>query len=139
MLGFEVAGLVLGALPFIISALEGYAKGARQMIENPFGLLWKKVEIYDRIRQRLWRVLCIFEKNVRDINRALEELFRKELKRLSFALNKSAYLELLTRIRDGVSSLEALTSQNLDLEPERNKRSNGRLYRLLHSLSGGIY
>ncbi|KAK3352049.1 hypothetical protein B0H65DRAFT_538022 [Neurospora tetraspora] len=206
MSGFEVAGLVLGALPLIISALEGYAKGAgaiqqwrfytrelrilkrgletehvklqnvcekllmgiaqppiiEKMIENTFGPLWKEAEnpeIYHKIRQRLWRAARIFEENVKDMNRALQELqeklnvgpdgqprldtqgvsFRKELKRLSFALNKSVYLELLTRIRDGVSSLEALTSQNSDLEPERNKRSNGRLYRIMHSLSGGIY
>ncbi|KAK3347626.1 hypothetical protein B0H65DRAFT_570645 [Neurospora tetraspora] len=133
-----------------------------QMIENPFGPLWKEAEnpeIYHKIRRRLWRAAPIFEENVKDMSRALEELqeklnigpdgqlrpekqgvsFRKELKRLLFALNKSVYLELLTRIRDGVSSLEALTSQNSDLEPERNKRSNGRLYRLMSSLSGGIY
>ncbi|EGZ75899.1 hypothetical protein NEUTE2DRAFT_84857 [Neurospora tetrasperma FGSC 2509] len=107
----------------------------------------------------LWRAAGVFEENLRDIQKALKELedklnlpvgsgveplpdrvsFRKELKRLSFALNRSVYLELLTRIRDGVSSLEALTSQNSDLEPERVKRSNGRLYRLMNSLSSAIY
>ncbi|KAK3500338.1 uncharacterized protein B0T23DRAFT_307715 [Neurospora hispaniola] len=129
------------------------------MIENPFGPLWKEEQVYHKIRQRLWRAAGVFEENLIDIQKALKELedklnlpvgsgaeplpdrvsFRKELKRLSFALNRSVYLELLTRIRDGVSSLEALTSQNCDLEPERNKRSNGRLYRLMNSLSGGIY
>lgn len=61
------------------------------------------------------------------------------MKRLSFSLNKSVYLEVLTRIRNGVSSLETLTSQNSELEPGRDKRSNGRLYRLMSALAGGIY
>ncbi|KAK1775128.1 hypothetical protein QBC45DRAFT_336004 [Copromyces sp. CBS 386.78] len=132
------------------------------MIEDPFGPLWKEEtnpEVYHKIRKRLWRAAGIFEENVQDMRKAVAELqeklnigsdgqppsrkervsFRKEMKRLSFSLNKSVYLELLTRIRDGVSSLERLTSQNSVLEPGRDKRSNGRLYRLMSSLSGGIY
>lgn len=118
MSGIEVAGLVLGALPLIISALEGYAKGAgaiqqwrfykrelttlkrgletehvklqnvcekllmgiaqppiiEQMIENPFGPLWKEEQVYRKIRQRLWRAAGVFEENLRDIQKALKEL-----------------------------------------------------------------
>lgn len=124
MSGFEVAGLVLGALPIIISALESYEKSAgaiqrwrsyqrelrtlargletervnlqnvferlliriadapdiEKMIENPFGPLWKEEhnpEVYHKIRQRLWRSARVFEGNVNEIHKALEELQEK--------------------------------------------------------------
>lgn len=48
-------------------------------------------------------------------------------------------MKLLDRIRDGVSSLQLMTTQSMGLEPQQNKRSNGRLYRLMSSLSGAIY
>ncbi|KAK3388382.1 hypothetical protein B0T20DRAFT_365025 [Sordaria brevicollis] len=132
------------------------------MIENPFGPLWKEEDnpnVYHRIRQRLWRSARVFEGNVKDIHKALQELqqklnidangqplsvkegisIKKELKRLSFALNQAVYQDLLTRIRDGVSGLARLISDNSDLEPERKKRSDWRIHRLMSFFTASVY
>lgn len=62
-----------------------------------------------------------------------------ELKRATFALDRSAYLDLLTTIRDGVSNLESLISSNITLEPERRVRSRLRLLSIIRHVSLGLY
>ena len=63
----------------------------------------------------------------------------REFKRATFTLNRSAYTELLSTIRDGVSSLESLTTMNIDLEPKRRARSHVRFLSILRGLSSSMY
>lgn len=118
MSGFEVAGIVLGSIPLVISGLEYYMKGLgmlenfrsykrvlkrlilalqtehvslqnicekllvgiapqtriEEMIDDPFGDLWKKEEILSNLRLRLWRSFKIFDERVRDMKEAIEEM-----------------------------------------------------------------
>lgn len=63
----------------------------------------------------------------------------KELKRAKFTFRLSAYTELLSTIRDGVSSLESLTFMSIDLEPKRRARSDVRFLSILRELSSSMY
>lgn len=63
----------------------------------------------------------------------------KQLKRVGFALSRSAYSELLTNLRDGITNLETLTNHGIELEPMRRERSQVRLILLLRDLSAGLY
>ncbi|KAM7200625.1 hypothetical protein V8F33_003830 [Rhypophila sp. PSN 637] len=200
MSGFEVAGIVLGSIPLLISALEHYGDGVRTiqkwrkyeselrsvvrnlktervkllnvceklldglvpasmvdtMVEDPFGELWQEQEIKRKIRVRLWRSWDAFEDMVNAMKAAIDEAMEKldagskgkqtegssvmrEFKRVTFTLKRSAYTELLSTIRDGVSSLESLTIMSIDLEPKRRARSDVRFLSILRGLSSSLY
>ncbi|KAH7126102.1 hypothetical protein EDB81DRAFT_810411 [Dactylonectria macrodidyma] len=118
MSGFEVAGIVLGSIPLVISGLEHYINGLgmlqnfrsykrvlkslilalqtehvsiqnicekllvgiapqtriEEMIDDPFGDLWREEEILSKLRLRLWRSFKIFDERIRDMKEAIEEL-----------------------------------------------------------------
>lgn len=63
----------------------------------------------------------------------------RELKRATFALDRSAYVDVLTTIKDGVSNLESLISSNITLEPERRVRSRLRLLSIIRDVSLSLY
>ena len=121
MSGFEVAGIVLGSVPILVSALQLYIKGAstlqkwrfytrelkslirsleteqtklqnvcerllvnivpetniEDMINDPFGPLWKDETTARKIHERLWRSAKVFKDNVLDMNEAVEEIKEK--------------------------------------------------------------
>lgn len=121
MSGFEVAGIVLGGIPLVISALEHYKNGVSlvqryrryerelqrlirnleteqvklqnvceklldgivspslidKMVENPGGELWSKQETQKAIRTRLWKSWDVFERTLRDIQTATDEMYDK--------------------------------------------------------------
>ncbi|KAK4177090.1 hypothetical protein QBC36DRAFT_139588 [Triangularia setosa] len=202
MSGFEVAGIVLGSVPIVISALQLYVKGAstinrlrfatkelksvtrnlqtehiklqnvyerlladivpesqiETMINNPFGPLWSAPETASRIQRRLWRSSKLFQEIVDDMHNAMDEIkqkldigpdgdvrwlklsgVRKEYKRALFVLQRSEYQDVLSRLKDGISSLENLLEMNVELEPDRRSRSQGKVYKLLRDISGSIY
>ncbi|GAB1314685.1 hypothetical protein MFIFM68171_04895 [Madurella fahalii] len=202
MSGFEVAGVVLGSLPIIVSALQLYSQGVKtlhnwrfyqrelkslirqldtervklenvldklligiadqgqieEMIRDPFGHLWREPHIHKRVRQRLWRSIEVFEATVRDMQEAVDDIrtkldigldgkaewmgkvtMKRVLKPLAFVVQKASYQELIAQIRSGVSSLESLMALNIELEPERRKRSQGRLFKLIRQESGSIH
>jgi hypothetical protein len=118
MSGLEVAGLVLGALPLVIKALDAYISLMRgwgkaplelqglhrqlatensklynvcdqlladampirdiePMLQEPFGPLWEAKETNDRIRRRVWNSYEPFEKNIKEVKNALQELSQR--------------------------------------------------------------
>ncbi|CAM1501434.1 Fc.00g034180.m01.CDS01 [Cosmosporella sp. VM-42] len=138
--------------------LDGLVPPSRidAMVENPLGDLWMEEEAQKKIRARLWRSWGVFERTLRDIQTAIEEMNErlgngvelkwwdkslavKELKRASFTLSRSTYADLLTAIRDGISNLESLATMNIELEPQRRVRSHVRLLNILRDLSSSIY
>ncbi|KAK4229266.1 hypothetical protein QBC38DRAFT_508388 [Podospora fimiseda] len=168
MSGFEVAGLVLGTIPILIMALEKLCDGLRHiirnlstervkllnvceklldglvplqhfedMIRNPGGNLWKEKEIHRRIQDRLHEVLDVFRDTITDVDMAIKELGA----RLDAQNNgkRSDHKDLLDRIREGVSNLENLTDRNMELEPRRRVRSQGKLIKILRDVSGSLY
>ncbi|KAJ4138433.1 hypothetical protein NW768_002265 [Fusarium equiseti] len=200
MSGFEVAGIVLGSIPLVISTLEHYKNGISMMqryrryerelqrlirnletekvklqnvceklldgivppsriddmVENPGGDLWVKEETQKAIRGRLWKSWSVFDKTLREIQTAIEEIYEKlgggtetswsdmtlaakELKRIAFALSRSAYSEQLITIRDGISSLESLATMSIELEPKRRVRSQVKALGILRTVASSIY
>ncbi|KAK4222841.1 hypothetical protein QBC38DRAFT_548908 [Podospora fimiseda] len=128
------------------------------MIKNPFGQSWKQQEVHHRIREKLWRNPKVFENTVRDIEVAVAELqsslqigsdgkvawlesaaLTREWKIFLFILRKEDYRHLIARISDDVSKLQSIMDLNVELQPERRRRSQGRMLRLVRDLSGSIY
>ncbi|KAI9150004.1 hypothetical protein HJFPF1_09754 [Paramyrothecium foliicola] len=140
--------------------LVGIAPQAQieRMIEDPFGALWREKEYSQKLQVRLWRSFKVFESTVLDMREAITDMstklnigpdgkvkcddrksFKKLFKRISFVLQKSNHEESMTRIRDGVSSLQKLACLNIEMEPERKLRSQGRLNQLVRDISCSIY
>ncbi|KAI0532831.1 hypothetical protein GGR58DRAFT_517408 [Xylaria digitata] len=193
MSGFEIAGIVLGALPLVISALNSYSDGIstlkrwrrynrelrsivrtletesvklqnvceklligivpepqiEEMVRDPFGDLWRSRETERRIRFRLWKGFASFKETLIEIKGAIDEIKTRidsqnekkasELKRAMFTLNRFQYLDLMSTIKEGVANLENLTDRNIELEPARRVRFQGKLFTHLRSMSRGIY
>ena len=66
-------------------------------------------------------------------------LASKELKRITFALSRSAYSEQLATIRNGISSLESLAAMSIELEPKRRVRSQVKALGILRDVACSIY
>ena len=66
-------------------------------------------------------------------------LAAKELKRITFALSRSAYSEQLATIRNGISSLESLAAMSIELEPKRRVRSQVKALGILRTVASSIY
>ncbi|KAI3331155.1 hypothetical protein F4824DRAFT_491742 [Ustulina deusta] len=117
------------------------------IIENPFGKSWKDDEVHAKIRERLWESFTVFEKTVNNVHAAIQEMksrlglqpdgkvrwvdgnaFKRELKRITFTLQKASYDDPLT-----------LTSQSIDLEDQRRRRSQFRVLGLLRETMQSIY
>ncbi|KAK3990926.1 hypothetical protein QBC44DRAFT_224711, partial [Cladorrhinum sp. PSN332] len=193
MSGFEVAGVVLGSIPLVISALEHYSNGItilqrwrkyrreldslirklklerakllniceklldglvplsqfKIMITNPESDLWKDHEIQSRIRMRLPGTYDLFLETLLVVNTAIQDMAKRLdsqnggnpsfLRRGIFVLKRSTYGDLLETIQDGITNLETLTSQNMELEPARRVRSQFNLMWLLRGVSQSLY
>lgn len=193
MSGFEIAGIVLGAIPLLISALENYGKGLstlqrwrkyegelrslvrnlnteegrlqdvcekllyglvppsliEQMISEPLGYLWRQENTKKKIRVRLWKRFDDFETNLRDLETAVDEMSKRidsqrsgkvsEFKRAVFVLRRSTYTDLLATIKNCISNLESLIGRNIELEPARRVRSQGKLLRVLRDVSKSLH
>ncbi|SPO06802.1 uncharacterized protein DNG_09496 [Cephalotrichum gorgonifer] len=129
-----------------------------EMINDPFGEAWREETLYNQIRLRLWSSHKVFEDTVVDMKEAVQEIqeklkigkdgkaqwvkdgmVKKELARVSFIFNRANYQELLARLRDGISNLESLTRSNTELEPERRRRSHGRLCKIIRRISENVF
>ena len=73
MSGIEVAGLVLGAIPVLITALELYSKGAR------LDALWKIQFALDPIRRELRAELQIYKNTCEELLQSIAPHKIKEL------------------------------------------------------------
>ncbi|KAI8719935.1 hypothetical protein NCS52_00775800 [Fusarium sp. LHS14.1] len=201
MSGFEVAGIVLGTLPLVVTALEAYSNFLRDwgkapaklrslnrqlstervrlcnvceqlisdvvpqrdvepMLQDPFGPLWQGKETNDRIRQRLWDLYGPFEDTVKEVEEALDSVMQRlrvdvspsgkvewverkmmtrDFKKLLYRLNRKDYQEALQTISMGVTSIERLAQQSVELEPRRRKQSRCKVFNVLRDLSTSIY
>ncbi|KAJ3536921.1 hypothetical protein NM208_g6521 [Fusarium decemcellulare] len=128
------------------------------MIEDPFGEQWRETEVLSKLRLRLWRSFKNFEDTVHDMREAVQEMMEKlgigpdgkvkwiehtsikrQYKRVSFILQRSNYDDLLTRIREGVSSLQNMAIMNVNMESHRTLRSRVRLSQLVNATSNSVY
>lgn len=217
MSGFEVAGIVLGTLPLVVTALETYSNFLRDwgkapaelrslnrqlstervrlcnvceqlisdvvpqrdvepMLQDPFGPLWQEKDTNDRIRQRLWDSYGPFEDTVKEVEEALNSVMQRlridvspsgkvrkrvssdelltdtiqvewverkmvtrDFKKLLYRLNRKDYQEALQAISMGVTSIERLAQQSVELEPRRRKQSRCKVFNVLRDLSTSIY
>lgn len=128
------------------------------MIESPFGTLWQEDVVKRKIRARLGDSIEVFESNIEEMRDAMYEMMQrlgleqgaqspgksksfisKEFQRAAFAISRSSYEDILSKMRNCTSDLEALTNQTVSLEPERQESSQVRLLTLLRDLSIGLY
>jgi len=121
------------------------------MIADPEGRHWKEEETQRKIRARLWRSYKRFEEIMDEMKDAvnkfegkiapLAELGRKVslFKRTSFTINRADFADELTTIKDGITSIEEMTMQNMELEPARRVRSQGRFLNILRNLSKSLF
>jgi hypothetical protein len=128
------------------------------MIQSPFGTLWQEDAVKRKIRARLGDSIEVFESNVEEMRDAMYEMMQrlgldqgaqspgksksfisKEFQRVAFAISRSSYEDILSKMRNCTSDLEALTNQTVSLEPERQESSQVRLLTLLRDLSIGLY
>ncbi|KAI0425131.1 hypothetical protein F5Y09DRAFT_335209 [Xylaria sp. FL1042] len=180
MSGLEVAGLVLGALPLVIKAVQSYRATLypikhvkrdldnmerdleieqlrllhtceallvgivphtkmQSMIEDPFGPEWKSyaddLTVNHVItRLRLYTSNYKFHECIVEMSRAVNsqdqtsilEAFKRNT---SFALRRKDYDDLLSRVK----------AIHRELEPDRRRRSQTRVTKLLRGLSKNIY
>lgn len=133
--------LLLGLVPH--SQIES-------MIDDEGGSLWREDAIQKKMKSRLWECFDVFEANIVHVREALDEINRKiemqngsgnvlDLNRAKFTLTRASYRELLTTIKDGISTLENLIDRNIELEPERKVRSQGKILGLLRDISQSLY
>lgn len=185
MSGIEIVGVVLGAIPLVVSGLEHYADGVRaikvicgaskefkilarklraeeivyrntlaillddcigiekqaRLTQNPTGKEWYDASVIEALKSRLQESYESFVEHVKSIHSALEDFkerlhidaggkgpfndaksFRQAYKRFHFALQKSAYLDLIHNIRDDNTHIQRLTEQSQTLLTTRGKR-----------------
>lgn len=149
--------------------LVGLAPPSRieAMLDEPFGPMWCEPDLQKDIQLRLWRSHGVFETTISDVYAAIQEIYVKLglrpdgtiqwlegskssksamkntlqglLKRASFSLRKTSYDDLLSRIKDGIGSLETLTAQTVELEKSHKIRSQGRHLTLLRRAFKSVY
>lgn len=70
---------------------------------------------------------------------AKSSTLQREWKRVRFILQQDNYQNLLNKIRDGVFRLQSLIDLNVELQPKRRERSQGKMLKLAREISGSIY
>ncbi|KAK3995269.1 hypothetical protein QBC44DRAFT_340281 [Cladorrhinum sp. PSN332] len=130
------------------------------MLQDPFGTLWEDKQVNDKIRTRLWGSHEPFEQTVLEVREALDSIVQRlrvdiisdgqvkwverrwmprEFKKFLHRLNRKDYADSLDTIVRAISTLEGLTLQSVNLEPQRKKRSRGKVIRILRDLSKSIH
>ncbi|KAI3530829.1 hypothetical protein CSPX01_14563 [Colletotrichum filicis] len=202
MSGFEIAGLVLGAIPLITKAFDDYRRVVASvqvwrhyevevsclilnlnseyyrlericgkylssldpgtdfdsMTSDPFGPLWKDEVVQRKIKARLESSYGKFQLVMEEFRKAInfikdkldldaqwkvkwteESKIKAEFKRASFVLQKSVYKDALESLQKNLSILDSMMKDDMDAEPQRQKRYKGRLVGLIRQTSGNIY
>ncbi|KAI3331718.1 hypothetical protein HD806DRAFT_529498 [Xylariaceae sp. AK1471] len=135
------------------------------MIADPFGPEWKSYAdqlddmLIHRRRLRLWTSSDKFEGYITEMRKATQEL-RLQLgieegsqinsrdrasileafkQNTSFTLKRKEYGGILSRIKASNAALQDLSKVHRELEPDRRRRSQSRVTKLLRGLSRSIY
>ncbi|XXG94203.1 hypothetical protein Hte_000456 [Hypoxylon texense] len=128
------------------------------MIADPFGPLWRDLDIKCKLEMRLGPVIGPFGDTAASMVEAIKQFqsrldlnehgevkwieakaLIRELKRATFTIKRSHYNDLLDILINVNQDLKTLTKQSLQLEPERNARYQGRLLLLLRDISKSVY
>ncbi|KAI1735319.1 hypothetical protein F4680DRAFT_307331 [Xylaria scruposa] len=133
------------------------------MIEDPFGPGWKsyteKLLISFSQRLRLYTSYEVFEDHITRMLEATQELrlqlgieegsqinlrdsasiLRAFKRNASFTLKRKEYESILSKIKAGNAAIQDLPGVRHDLEPDRRRRSQSRLTKLLRSLFQSLY
>ncbi|EXF80587.1 hypothetical protein CFIO01_04294 [Colletotrichum fioriniae PJ7] len=128
------------------------------MISDPFGSLWKEEVVQRRIKARLQTALSRFKLAMKELEKAIlyikENLglddqwnpkwiegsaMKRELKRASFVLRKSAYDDAIESLKKNLSTLDSMMRDDIESEPLQQKRYKGRLVGLIRQTSEYVY
>ncbi|OCL02071.1 hypothetical protein AOQ84DRAFT_424460 [Glonium stellatum] len=128
-------------------------------LEYPEGQLWHDLEIEEKLEERLKGAYAGYSETVEDMNTVLgkfmEKLkldpagkvqfsdpnaFKKEFKRLKFSISRSAYEDLLNKIRQNNVTLSQLTKQSITLESTRAAcRRSSPNFRAVQDYAKSVY
>ncbi|KAI1753977.1 hypothetical protein F4782DRAFT_528907 [Xylaria castorea] len=136
------------------------------MIEDPFGPGWKSYTeklvlsiSFESSRLRLYTSYDVFEERIMEMLEATKELrlqlgieegsqinlrdsasiLRAFKRNASFTLKRKEYESILSRIKAGNAAIQDLPGVRRDLEPDRRRRAQSHLTKLLRSLFHSIY
>ncbi|KAK5656705.1 hypothetical protein OQA88_4252 [Cercophora sp. LCS_1] len=121
----------------------------QEMINNPMGDLWQNERTAINIRARLWdrEALEAFETTIKSIKESVDDLHKKlqahsgsKIPLLHRArLQFSDYEGKLRNIKDGIASLQTLTTDSVKNEPSRRMRSQGPFLTFVQAASQSLY
>ncbi|KAF4482944.1 hypothetical protein CGGC5_v009660 [Colletotrichum fructicola Nara gc5] len=118
---------------------------------------WRDESLRQKIEYLLDSTFDLFKGTLEEIQKSADELKTKlgirdgqqsrpdyhrvieELKRVHFIVKKTEFFEIIDKIREGVTNLNALLNFAIAEEPRRRKRSQGRLVNLVRDTSNSIY
>ncbi|KAF4998395.1 hypothetical protein FDECE_11822 [Fusarium decemcellulare] len=116
------------------------------LITDPLGLAHEEPGLERKLQRRLWKSYNAFEAALRDVKAALDEAqdridSQKRSSRSDFrrALRRLFLDDLLSRVNEGVSTIEEMTNRGIELEPARKTRFQGRFLHIIRAVAGGVY
>ncbi|KAF4470747.1 hypothetical protein FALBO_2348 [Fusarium albosuccineum] len=120
-----------------------------QLLKDPLGEVREEPELERKLRVRLWDSYDIFKRTLMDVKASINEVTdrinaqkqkRSSMLRLGKALCRRSFLDnSLSSISEGVSTIEWLVNRNIELEPSRKGRFQGRFFRIIRTVAGGLH
>ncbi|KAJ3531366.1 hypothetical protein NM208_g8907 [Fusarium decemcellulare] len=120
-----------------------------QLLKDPLGEVRSEPELERKLRVRLWGSYDNFKRTLVDVRVSINEVTdrinaekqkRSSMSRLGKALCHRSFLDdLLSSISEDVSTIEGLINRNIELEPSRKGRFQGRFLRIIRTVAGGLY
>ncbi|KAG5813462.1 hypothetical protein H9Q74_003057 [Fusarium xylarioides] len=112
-----------------------------ELVQNPDRMFNDDPELKAKLRRRLWKGFDLFNRTLKDINAAMNEAINRislqiqDESNIRRSLRHSFLDDLLSRINEGVSILEQLVDRSIQLEPDRNRRFQGKFLCFIRNLA----
>ncbi|KAF5596963.1 hypothetical protein FPANT_4196 [Fusarium pseudoanthophilum] len=112
-----------------------------ELIQNPDGMFNDDPELRAKLRRRLWKGFDLFDQTLKDLNVTMNEAINRisvqiqDESNIRRSLRHSFLDDLLSRINEGVSILEQLVDRSIQLEPDRNRRFQGKFLCFVRNLA----
>ncbi|PNP60861.1 hypothetical protein FNYG_14390 [Fusarium nygamai] len=112
-----------------------------ELIQNPDRMFNDDPELKAKLRRRLWKGFDLFDQTLKDINVTMNEAINRisvqiqDESNIRRSLRHSFLDDLLSRINEGASILEQLVDRSIQLEPDRNRRFQGKFLCFIRNLA----
>ncbi|KAF5723594.1 hypothetical protein FMUND_1702 [Fusarium mundagurra] len=112
-----------------------------ELLQSPGRMFNDDPELKAKLRRRLWKGFDLFDQTLKEINAAMNEAINRislqiqDESNIRRSLRHSFLDDLLSRINEGVSVLEQLVDRSIQLEPDRNRRFQGKFLCFIRNLA----